>query len=95
MHVLFQGLWSKYRIIYPGLSTIVLCMFYSRGYGLNGTAVMHTVYVDGACAETWRDVAQLKTDYIDFEIHKALEAKYEVKVPEPIDTEYQYWESAW
>lgn len=66
-----------------------------RGYGSNGGGVMHTMYNDGACAERWKDISLLKNDYIDEEVHRALEAKFETKIPKPIKTEYQYWDSAW
>jgi len=50
---------------------------------------------DGACARRWKEIADLKTDYVDDEIHRALEAKFGVKVPKPVDTVYQYWDAAW
>lgn len=70
------------------------CFFY-RGYGINGEGVLHTIYIDGDCARRWKQIYDLKTDYIDVEVHRAMEAKYGVKIPKPIATEYQYWDPAW
>lgn len=69
--------------------------FFSRGYGTKGEGVMHTVYTDGICAKRWKEIADLKVDYIDNEIHRALEEKYGINIPKPIATIYQYWDSAW
>jgi len=69
--------------------------YYLRGYGTNGEGVLHTIYTDSQCARRWKDIAQLDKDYIDIEVHRALEAKYGIKIPKPIDTEYQYWDPSW
>jgi len=68
---------------------------FSRGYGTNGEGVLHTIYTEGACAERWKQIMELKGNFMDFETHKALEAMYGVEIPKPIDTVYQYWDSAW
>ena len=66
-----------------------------RGTGTNDEDVMHTLYTDGHCARMWRDVHSLGKDFLDKEVHRALEYKFQMTVPHPLETVYQYWEGAW
>lgn len=70
-------------------------MFPLRGKGLHGAGVLHTMYNDGACSRRWGDIAKLKKNFLDAEVHRALENKFKTKIPHPVDTAYHYWDSAW
>jgi Cft2 family RNA processing exonuclease len=61
------------KIIY---SCVVFCTL--RDKGTNGEGVLHTVYADGACGRRWNDIAQMEENFIDIEVHRALETKYGV-----------------
>ncbi|KAK3711825.1 hypothetical protein QZH41_008973, partial [Actinostola sp. cb2023] len=65
-----------------------------RGKGTNGEGVLHTMYADGACSRRWADIANLKKNFLNAEVHRALETKFGTKIPTPLDTAYQYWDSA-
>ncbi|KXJ06342.1 hypothetical protein AC249_AIPGENE5263 [Exaiptasia diaphana] len=66
-----------------------------RGKGTKGEGVLHTMYADGACSRRWRDISNLKKNFLNAEVHRALETKFGTKIPAPLDTAYQYWDSAW
>ncbi|XP_068753462.1 LOW QUALITY PROTEIN: flavin-dependent L-tryptophan oxidase VioA-like [Montipora capricornis] len=66
------------------------------GSGLNGEAVLHVSYNDGVCGEKWGEILKLPKTVVDQEIHRALEYKFQTKIPTPLSTVYQYWnEGAW
>ncbi|PFX27799.1 Achacin [Stylophora pistillata] len=66
------------------------------GRGRNGEAVLHVAYKDGVCGEKWGEILKLPKDVMDQEIHRALEYKFNRKIPKPLSTVYQYWnEGAW
>ena len=66
-----------------------------RGKGTKNEGVMHTMYNDGECARRWRDIAKLRKHFLDTEVHRAMEKKFESKIPKPLHTAYQFWASAW
>ena len=67
------------------------------GRGPSGEAVLHLAYKDGECGEKWGQILNsVPKSMIDLEIHRALEYKFNMMIPEPLDTIYQYWdEGAW
>lgn len=66
------------------------------GRGPNGEAVLHTMYMDGACSRKWGDILRISKSDVDRELKRTLEYKFRRKVPDPLDTVYQYWdEGAW
>lgn len=66
------------------------------GRGRNGEAVLHVSYKDGVCGEKWGEILKLPKSVMDQEIHRALEYKFNRKIPLPLSTVYQYWnEGAW
>ena len=68
----------------------------SSGRGRNGEAVLHVSYTDGVCGEKWGEILKLPKQVMDKEIHRALEYKFNRKIPQPLSTVYQYWnEGAW
>ena len=70
--------------------------FFFRGRGPNGEAVLHTMYMDGACSRKWGDILRISKSDVDRELKRTLEYKFRRKVPDPLDTVYQYWdEGAW
>ena len=70
--------------------------FFPRGRGPNGEAVLHTMYMDGACSRKWADILRISKSDVDRELKRTLEYKFRRKVPDPLDTVYQYWdEGAW
>lgn len=72
------------------------CISFVRGRGPNGEAVLHTMYMDGACSRRWRDILRISKSYVDRELKRALEYKFGRPIPDPLDTVYQYWdEGAW
>ena len=67
-----------------------------RGTGPNGEAVLHTMYMDGPCSRRWGDILRTSKSHVDRELKRALEYKFARKVPDPLDTVYQYWdEGTW
>ena len=99
---------DSWKIWFPGLkvlgpqylqtTAIILpfkCFFF-RGRGPNGEAVLHTMYMDGACSRKWGDILRISKSDVDRELKRTLEYKFRRKVPDPLDTVYQYWdEGAW
>ena len=78
----------------PIFSKIV--SFITSGSGRNGEAVLHVAYTDGVCGEKWGEILKSPKDVMDREIHRALEYKFNRKIPKPLSTVYQYWnEGAW
>ena len=72
------------------------CLFITSGSGRNGEAVLHVAYTDGVCGEKLGEILKLPKDVMDREIHRALEYKFNRKIPKPLSTVYQYWnEGAW
>ena len=72
------------------------CISFVRGRGLNGEAVLHTLYASGVCSRRWGDILRISKSYVDRELKRALEYKFGRPVPDPLDTVYQYWdEGAW
>lgn len=70
--------------------------FNDSGRGQNGEAVLHVSYKDGPCGEKWGEILKLPKHIMDKEIHRALEYKFNRKIPQPLSTVYQYWnEGAW
>ncbi|KAJ7383868.1 hypothetical protein OS493_025744 [Desmophyllum pertusum] len=66
------------------------------GRGPNGEAVLHTMYMDGACSRRWGDILRISKSAVDRELKRGLEYKFGGPVPDPLDTVYQYWdEGAW
>ena len=67
------------------------------GLGKNGEAVLHLSYKDGECARKWGVILNsVPKEMVDQEIHRALEYKFNMTVPKPLDTIYQYWnEGGW
>ncbi|XP_032219406.2 uncharacterized protein LOC116602233 [Nematostella vectensis] len=66
-----------------------------RDKGPSGAGVLHTLYSDGECARQWADIAKLQKHFLDTEVHRALEAKFNTTIPKPRDSAYHYWDSAW
>lgn len=53
-------------------------------------------YKDGECGEKWGEILKLPKTIADEEIHRALEYKFNRKIPKPLGTVYHYWdEGAW
>jgi len=66
------------------------------GRGPYGEAVLHTMYMDGACSRKWGDILRISKSHVDRELKRALEYKFGRPIPDPLDTVYQYWdEGAW
>jgi len=67
------------------------------GRGKNGEAVLHLAYKDGECGAKWGQILNsVPKHMVDREVHRAVEYKFNMTVPEPLDTVYQYWdEGAW
>lgn len=100
-HARLKYITSKNRLFRREVKTAGLnspwasCRF-CRGRGPNGEAVLHTMYMDGACSRKWGDILRISKSYVDTELKRALEYKFGRPVPDPLDTVYQYWdEGAW
>lgn len=54
-------------------------------------------YADGECGEKWGEILRTSTkEMVDKEMHRAIEYKFNMKVPEPLATIYQFWDDgAW
>ena len=90
-----EGLRSAILANYNNHSSFQMFFFF-RGRGPNGEAVLHTMYMDGACSRKWGDILRISKSDVDRELKRTLEYKFRRKVPDPLDTVYQYWdEGAW
>ena len=71
-------------------------VFFS-GRGKNGEAVLHLAYKDGECGEKWGSILNsVSKSLVDQEVHRAIEYKFNMTVPKPLETVYKYWnEGAW
>ncbi|CAH3038248.1 unnamed protein product, partial [Porites lobata] len=67
------------------------------GRGKNGEAVLHLAYKDGECGEKWGSILNsVSKSLVDQEVHRAIEYKFNMTVPKPLETVYKYWnEGAW
>ena len=63
-----------------------------RGKSKHGPGILNTFYNNGGCARKWRDISKLGKEVIDREAHRAMEMKYGMKIPKPIDTVYKFWD---
>lgn len=68
-----------------------------KGSGPDGTAVLHTIFASGPCAEHWRVILNQEKSRLDKAVQQQLSYLFPgVNVPPAIDTEYQYWpDGAW
>ena len=55
------------------------------------------MYAKGACSRKWGELMlTLPKTFLDKEIRRALEYKFQREIPDPLQTFYQYWdEGAW
>jgi hypothetical protein len=37
----------------------------------------------------------MEENFIDIEVHRALETKYGRSIPAPLNTTYKFWEASW
>ena len=65
---------------------------YFRGKSKHGAGILNTLYNTGRCAKIWRHISKLGKEVIDREAHRAMEMKYGMKIPKPIDTVYKFWD---
>ena len=67
------------------------------GRGKNGEAVLHLAFSDGDCGAKWGEiVSSAPKEMVVQELHRALEYKFDMEIPKPLDMIYKYWdEGAW
>ena len=59
--------------------------------------MLHLAYKDGECGEKWGSIlTSVSKSLVDQEVHRAIEYKFNMTVPKPLETVYKYWnEGAW
>ncbi|XP_044166867.1 uncharacterized protein LOC114947034 isoform X2 [Acropora millepora] len=70
------------------------CLGVAMHYGTdNGKGVLQTIANTGSCSDEWGYKLKLSKDIVDREVKRALEYKFQRKIPNALSTVYKYWES--
>ncbi|XP_015780440.1 PREDICTED: uncharacterized protein LOC107358349 [Acropora digitifera] len=59
----------------------------------NGNGVLQTIANTGSCSDEWGSKLKFSKDVVDREMKRALEYKFQRKIPDALSTVYKYWEN--
>ena len=73
----------------------MIFFFHFHERSTNSKGVLQTIANEGSCSDEWGSKLKISVnnDVIDREMKRALEYKFQRKIPDALSTVYKYWEN--